>query len=442
MSAIAMLLMEMGYQVQGSDLKRSRYTDRLEQKGIKVVIGHDPENIGDADLVIYSTAIRDDNPELVQARSRQIPVYHRSEALRFLTARRQVIAVTGTHGKTTTTSMTAHALRWLGVDAGFLVGGEVNEIGTNAAWGSHPFFVIEADESDRSFLMVNPEFALITNIENDHLENYGSLDRLADSFGSFIKQVGSACAYCGDDSLLSAIAPRHCSRTISYGFGEGNDFVVSITRTGFKGTQFRVKTPTGDEVEAFIPLKGRHNALNATGVAAVLFLAGFKPEDVLEALATFTGVSRRFELKGSIGNIDVIDDYAHHPTEIAATLRAAREAGYKRIVAVFQPHRYTRVASLLNSFAEAFRDADVIVATDIYSAGEPNIPGITGRLLFERIAEKNAGKKLAYFPRLVDIPDYLLGRVRPGDAVIFLGAGDITTVSAEFAGRLAGEAGS
>lgn len=439
MSAIARLLVEMGYQVQGSDLKSSRYTVGLEQIGVKVSIGHRKENIEGADLVVYSTAIKEDNPELVQARALGIPVYHRSQALRFLTSKRRVIAVTGTHGKTTSTSMTAHALRRLGVDAGFLVGGEVNEIGSNASWGTAPFFVIEADESDRSFLLVSTEFALITNIENDHLENYGSMERLTKSFAEFIENVTSGCAYCADDPLLASLAVNHCRRSVSYGFSDQSDYAISSYHTNREGTRFTVVTPEGERIDAFIPLKGRHNALNATGVAALLSLAGYDPAAVLDALATFTGVARRFELKGSTGDIDIIDDYAHHPTEIAATLRAAREAGYKRIIAVFQPHRYSRVANLLDSFARAFVDADFIVATDIYSAGEDNIPGITGRLLFEKIAEKNNGKKLAYFPRLIDIPDYLKQRVKPGDGVIFLGAGDITTISTEFARMLNGE---
>lgn len=428
MSAIAKILFEKGYQVSGSDIKESRYTLNLRKLGISVFIGHNPGNVKDADLVVYSTAIPTNNCELKEARKIGTPVLHRSEIIGDLTKDRDVIAITGTHGKTTTTSLASHTFLNSGINAGFLVGGELNDIGTNASCGKGKYFIVEADESDKTFLFLNPKYALVTNLEDDHLENYGNFELLKESFKKFIDGVSDTVFLCNDDrNLRGDLKPEKSSKIVTYGFNRNSDFkIFDLTFTDF-GLDFKILDRKRDEtVRILLPLKGKHNASNAAGVYALSRTLGIEKESIKEAFLSFLGVSRRFELKASFEDVDIIDDYAHHPTEIKVTIEAAKNSGYGRVIVVFQPHRYTRVDALLDSFSESFESADVIVATDIYSAGEKPIPGVTGQRVFEKIAEKNLKKPLAYIPRNIDIPRYVRRISRPGDAILFLGAGDVT----------------
>ncbi len=433
MSAIALLLQSMGYSVTGSDLKASRYTEMLTRKGIKVSIGHSAENIRDSGIVVYSTAIHESNVELVEARKKGLQVLHRSEALSLVTSGREVIAISGTHGKTTTTSLLAFTLRSMGVNAGFLVGGEINEFGTNADLGSDSLFVIEADESDGSFLAFERDHAIFTNLEPEHLDFYRNEKNLLEKAREFISGTKEHVVLCEDDPGLKRIRKNISKPVISYGLSGGN-FRIGKYQTDSNGSSFMLFDSEGKEHIFSIKLKGVHNILNSAAVISLLMQLGFAPEEIRRGISGFSGVGRRLEPVGSFENIDIYDDYAHHPTEIKATLSALRKAGCERIVAVFQPHRYTRTAHLFHNFPSAFSDADFIVCTEIYAAGEDPIPGISGKLLFEAIAEKNQDKTLAFIPRLSDIPDFIFSIARKGDAIVFLGAGDISSVASKTAG--------
>lgn len=430
MSAIALLLKAKGFYVQGSDLKNSSYTEILKREGIPVFIGHNPSNLRDCSTVIFSTAIPKNNPELLEAQKRGLLTLHRSDALRIITEGKKVIAVTGTHGKTTTTSLIAHCLRCAGIDAGFLVGGEVNDYGTNARYGKDKLFVVEADESDGSFLKLNQSYAVFTNLEEEHLDYYGTEESLNESAIRFLSSSKEFSVIFGDDKRLKRIRQSVSSKTITYGTKNCDYNLVSFN-FGVPYTDFELETPDKRRLKFSIKLRGFHNILNSAACASLLLEMGLEYSKLYEGLRTFSGVGRRLEIIGSLDGIDIYDDYAHHPTEIKATLDAIRTAPYSRVIAVFQPHRYTRTEKLFSDFPDAFSSADVIVATDIYSAGENPIPGITGKLLFEKIAEKNGGKKLAYIPRLLEIPPYIIKIARKGDAIVFLGAGDITIAAKE-----------
>lgn len=430
MSAIAILLQAMGYEVQGSDLKKSRYVEMLEGRGIKVFIGHDAKNLGDSNLVIHSTAIPQTNVELVEARKRGVKVLHRSEALKIITEKRKVIAVTGTHGKTTTTSLITHCLKCAGYDPGFLVGGELNDYGSNAEHGSSELFVIEADESDGSFLKFETDYAVVTNLEEEHLDYYKTEENLNEAVKKFINSSRKLGVVCGEDRRLKKISSEANGKVITYGTSDC-DFQILSYELSNHLSRFVLRTPEGAEVEFQLKLKGFHNILNAAAASSLLLKMGIEPEAINEGLKTFSGVGRRLEVIGSVDGVDIIDDYAHHPSEIRATLSALKTMPYKRIVAVFQPHRYTRTARLFYDFPDSFVDADFIITTEIYSAGEDPIPGVTGKFLFEKIAEKNSGKKLAYIPRLIELPEYVSRIASSGDAVVFLGAGDITLAARE-----------
>jgi UDP-N-acetylmuramate--alanine ligase len=430
MSAIALLLKAMGFYVQGSDLKSSSYTEILKREGIPVFIGHSPDNLRDSRTVIYSTAVPRNNPELLEAQRRGLSILHRSDALGIITEGKKVVAVTGTHGKTTTTSLVAHCLRCAGIDAGFLVGGEVNDYGTNARYGTDVLFVVEADESDGSFLKLKPSYAVFTNLEEEHMDFYGTEEFLNESAAKFLSSSEEFSVLFGDDRRLKKISRNVSSKIVTYGT-EDCDYRVLSYKFGVPYIDFELQTPEGKKLNFSIKLKGYHNILNSAACAALLLEMGLSHAEVFEGLRTFSGVGRRLEVIGSIDGIDIIDDYAHHPTEIKATLDAVKTAPYARVIAVFQPHRYTRTEKLFSDFPEAFASADVVIATDIYSAGENPIPGVTGKLLFERIAERNSGKKLAYIPRLLEIPSYIIKIARKGDAVVFLGAGDITLAARE-----------
>lgn len=434
MSAIALVLKDLGYDVTGSDLKRSRYVEIVESKGIRTFIGHTPENVINKDLVIYSTAIPPNNPELEKARQLGIKVIHRSEALQLVANKKKVIAVTGTHGKTTTTSLVAHILRVAGFDAGFIVGGEVNDYGSNAMYGKGEYFVIEADESDGSFLKIKPHFSIVTNLEPEHLDFFKSEQNLISAALSFIEKTEDLSVICYDDRRLRSITKlvKKSDKIITYGF-TGGDIVIKDFVENQNGIGFSIRTESNREMHFSLSLRGKHNALNAVAVITLMLHIGVPLEKIQEGLKNFKGVGRRLQLISFDNGIAIFDDYAHHPTEISAVLHSLRSGGFNRIIAVFQPHRYSRTYHLLSEFPRAFDASDYVITTEIYPAGEEPIPGITGKILFEAVAERNKSKKLAYIPRLIDIPNYIKRIARNGDAVVFLGAGDITLAAKETA---------
>jgi UDP-N-acetylmuramate--alanine ligase len=438
MSGIAELLANLGYAVSGSDEKRSAVTDRLAAMGIQVTHGHAAAAVGEADVVVVSSAVKAGNAEVLEATQRQIPVIPRAEMLGELMRLRFSIAVAGAHGKTTTTSMIALVLERAGLDPTAVIGGRLSAFGSNARLGSGQFMVAEADESDRSFLKLFPTVAVVTNIDREHLENYGDFDDLQQAFVEFVNKVpfyGSVVA-CTDDPVLAALIPRMTRRVISYGL-EGPACDVTATDLSFGPLTVRATIQHRQRgAEGFpalvklgslsLQVPGRHNLQNALAAVAVGLELGLSFERIAAGLAEFRGVERRFEVHGEPNNILVVDDYSHHPTEIRAALDAARRLN-RRLVVAFQPHRYTRTASLLDSFGPALAAADHIVLTDIYSAGEDPIPGIT----IERLAEaiRNAtSARVEVVPALDDVVRALVREAHPGDAVITLGAGSIGTL--------------
>lgn len=434
-SGLARVLHERGVTVTGSDLKASRYAVALEASGVRVTIGHTAENLGDPEIVVISTAIPETNPELAAARERGIPVWPRAKMLAHLAGQDATLAVAGTHGKTTTSSMLATTLDDMGHDPTFLIGGELNGIGANARCGRGGHFVVEADESDGSFLYLDPHVALITNIEADHMDHYGSFEEIVETFGQFIERTvpSGAVVACADDAGLVRLArERAHSRVVTYGCAEDADVRCdSIERDGL-GHRFVVRFPDGVSVNAQVGIPGVHNVLNATGVLAAVWTLGLDVSDAAAALGRFSGVRRRFERIGEVDGVIVVDDYAHHPTEVKATLAGARAAGFERVWVVFQPHRYSRTEVFGRDFGSAFGDADRVVLMDVYSAGEAPIPGVSGKTVLDALLRCEPRAQAAYFPHRSDIEGYIADRVRPGDLVVTMGAGDVTTMGSEF----------
>jgi len=427
MSAIAVVLARMGHTVTGSDLKDSRALERLRAAGIDARVGHAAANIGPAvEAVVMSTAIPATNPEIVEANRRGIPVHRRAEALRALVATRRGIAVAGSHGKTTTSSMLALVLRGAGWRPTFLIGGDVNEVGTNAAYDDGEWLVVEADESDGTFLELPAEAAIVTNVEADHLDHYGSFPALVDAFVHFLEGVPGPRVVCADEPHAAAIAARVGART--YGFAPDADYHIVSCTGGRHGSEV-VLARDGVPLGSFsLPVPGEHNATNAVAAAALATELGVPWVDIARALAGFGGVARRFEFRGELDGVTLIDDYAHLPSEVRAALRTARAGGWGRVVAVFQPHRYSRTASLWRDFADAFTDADLLVLTDVYSAGESPRPGVSGRLLVRAVLDAHPAASVVYLPHRSDVVDVVPRLTRPGDVVLTLGAGDLTTV--------------
>jgi UDP-N-acetylmuramate--alanine ligase len=434
MSGIAELLANLGYHVSGSDAKRSDITDRLASLGVMVSAGHDARHVGGADVVVVSSAIAADNPEIVEARARHIPVIPRAEMLAELMRLRVGIAVAGAHGKTTTTSMVALMLERAGLDPTAVIGGRLSAFGSNARLGRGEFMVVEADESDRSFLRLSPSIAVVTNIDREHMDAYGSFDRLVDAFAAFADHVPfyGAVIACVDDAPVRALVPRLTRRTVTYGFAEDADVrgvdPVTDGRSGRCRVRYRVPgVPGGDgEGELRLAVPGRHNLQNALAAIAVGLEIGQPVDRLAAALAEFHGAERRYQVRGTERGVTVVDDYGHHPAEIAAVLRAARDGHPARLVAVFQPHRYTRTRDLVDDFGPALALADVVVLTDIYSAGEAPIPGVT----IDRLADavRRRAKDVHVVTRLDDVPGAVARLARPGDLIVTLGAGSIGTV--------------
>ncbi len=434
MSAIASVLAAMGHRVSGSDLKPSKALDRLADQGVRVAVGHRADQLGDAEVVAVSTAIGPTNPEVVAAHEQGVPVLRRSEVLAAITGLRRTISVAGTHGKTTTSSMLAVILAEAGLDPSFIIGGDVNQIGSGAVWSDGEWFVVEADESDGTFVELRTEIAVVTNVEADHHAHYGGFDALRDAFDQFVGGAGRLAVVGIDDLEGAALAARH--PVVTVGEGEATYRIVDLRREP-RGTTFRLEHEGRDLGEIHLPVPGAHNARNAAVAAATALEIGTAFVAVVAALARFGGVARRFEFRGEVAGVDFIDDYAHLPTEVAAALAAGRDTAPERLVAVFQPHRYSRLAALARQFGSSFVDADVLAVTDVYSAGETPIPGVSGKAVVDAVLADDPTRSVAYLPRREDLVAYLVGRLRPGDLCLTLGAGDLTTLPDEVQAALA-----
>jgi len=469
MSGIAELLANLGYVVTGSDERRSAVTDRLQSLGIGIAVGHDAANIGDADVVVTSSAVRRTNPEVVEAGVQQIPVIPRAEMLAELMRLRFAIAVAGAHGKTTTTSMIALVLERAGLDPTAVIGGRLSAFGSNARLGRGQFMVAEADESDRSFLKLFPTIAVITNIDHEHLENYGGFDDLQQAFVDFANKtpIYGGVVACADDPNLAAILPRMTRRVTTYGLLSAD---ADVTATDVVTAPFSVRaivqrrdrrvraTPAPAQPgadartnrrdadgarpgfatlgELALAVPGKHNLQNALAAVAVGMELGLSFERVAAGLKEFRGAERRFEVRGEPNGILVVDDYGHHPTEIAAVVAAAKTLG-RRIVVAFQPHRYTRTAALMNAFGPALAGADHVVLTDIYAAGEDPIPGATLEALAAAVRQ-TVSAPIDVAPRLDDVVPALVRAAKAGDVVITLGAGSIGGVPERLIAALEG----
>lgn len=439
MSGIAHLLLQKGVSVSGSDAKESPKTRELRELGATIFIGHAAENLIGAGELVVSSAIRQDNLELAEARRLGIPVLHRSKKLAQLVNSHRGITIAGTHGKTTTSSMVATLLSEKGLSASYIVGGMINSFSANARAGDTNWFVIEADESDGSLVEYNSEIAILTNIELDHVDYYRDTTHLHEVFATYISNVkeGGLCIYCADDPgavrLLSHYRDRHDS--ISYGLQEGADLVASNIEFARLGSRFDI-TFRGENLGRLeLQVPGRHNVLNSLAVVAVGLRLGLTFEQIREGLFAFCGVQRRFQIVGRNANYTVVDDYAHHPSEIRATLSAARTGDSKRVIGIFQPHRYSRTQSLAQEFGAAFSHADEVVITSIYGAGEDPIPDVSSDLIVQSLLE-NKHPRVHYVDGLDRVEDYVANLLQPDDLVITLGAGDIWKVAEGLSRRL------
>ncbi len=434
MSAIALLLARMGHDVSGSDLKESVILARLAAAGVRVSVGNRAENVPhDADAVVYSTAIPARNVELVAARELGISVLHRAAALAALAATRRTIAVAGSHGKTTTSSMLALMLRSAGWQPSFVIGGEVNEVGANAAYGAGEWLVVEADESDGTFLKLGPEAAIVTSVEPDHLDHYGGFEALTAAFERFVDGVPGPVVCCADDVVAARLASTR-PRIRTYGFDPSAYYrVVDVALDG-DVERFTLSAGGEPQGELVVPLAVKATT-NAAGASALALELGVPFDAIAEALRGFGGVARRFERRGEHDGATRIDDYAHLPGEVAAAIATARQGGWRRVIVVFQPHRYTRTASLAGDFAGAFDGADVVVITDVYAAGETPIAGVSGRSIVHAVVDASPRLAVSYLPRPSDLLDLPRRIARPGDVVLTLGAGDLTRLPDTWLGR-------
>lgn len=436
MSGIARVAHDQGMQVSGSDIKESRYTKQLREAGITVFIGQKAENIPEGDpVVVISTAILENNPELIEARRRGLEIWHRAQMLAHLGVGLDTLAVAGTHGKTTTSSMLASALDALGADPTFLIGGIVRAYGTNAHSGTGDHYVVEADESDKSFTYLSPKAVLVTNIEADHLDHYKDLDEIYDKFHDFMGLVpeDGVIVACGDEPHVVEIARSEGRRMYTYGFNEGCDVRITSYEPHGIGSRYTAVMPDGTQVEGAIKQNpGRHNVLNATGVVTLLWALGFDAAKVAQALSGFAGVRRRFDLVGEVGGVTVVDDYAHHPTEIAATISAAAGLGYKHVHVLFQPHRYSRAPLftqvLHDEFGAAFDKADSVTFMDVYPAGEAPVPGVSGKTFLNVVLEHEGHPQADFVAHRVEVVPHLMEKLQQGDLVITMGAGDVTAM--------------
>lgn len=429
MSGIAEVLHRKGHTVTGSDLKDSPYVRRLRERGIEIYIGHAAEQVGDVDQIVTSTAIPPTNPELLEAQRRSIPVAPRAAALASILEDGTSVAVAGTHGKTTTTSMTAHMLKALGENPTALVGGELNDIGSNVAFGRPDMIVAEADESDRSLLYLRPQAAIVTNVEFDHPDFYTSLEDVLETFGQFVAALPPTghLVTCADDPLCLQLAEEAPCPVTTYGI-MGGDLRAKI----LSPSSYTLSENGMERGVVELGVYGRHNVLNSLAAAGIARWLGLDAYEGARSLETFTGVRRRFQIKGEEDGVRVVDDYAHHPTELDSTLQAARSTSDGRIIAVFQPHRYSRTKKLYREFGEAFGAADAVLITDVYGAGEMPQPGVNGKLIVDAICETPEHPEVYYIPDHVDLPRILRNISSPTDTVLTMGAGDISHVGEKF----------
>jgi len=435
MSGIAEILLNMGFQVSGSDLRRGPVTDRLAQLGATIYEGHQAANVAGATVVVTSSAVSPGNPEVVEARACKIPVIQRAEMLAELMRLKYGIAIAGMHGKTTTTTMVASVLAAGGLDPTVVVGGRVDALGSNAKLGTTQYLVAEADESDRSFLKLPPILAVVTNLDREHMDCYRDMDDVEHAFLAFMDKVPfyGAVTACIDNAALAAILPRVHRRVFTYGMAPEADYRLEFleVRPGCF-SHFQVHAPTGVLGSFELHVPGRHNALNATAAVAIADQLGLAPDKIAAGISSFRGVDRRFQIRGQVRGVTVVDDYGHHPTEIRATLAAAREYCKGRIHVVFQPHRYSRTRDLLDEFGGAFSDADSVFVLPIYAASEEPLPGITAELLTSKITSPVAH----FVPDFAAAVDAVAATVREGDVIMTLGAGSVSQLGPQILASL------
>jgi len=436
MSAIARVLHGMGLAVSGSDIKESRYTSALKNEGIKIYIGHSKKNIKDSDAVIYSTAIPENNLEIKAAKGKKIPLFSRSDILAWILNSRKAIAISGTHGKTTTTSMISLIFRGLGMDPIIMVGGELNELGSNARYGKGDYVIAEACESDGSFLKYKPSVSVVTNIEEDHFDFYKNLDEIKQSFVKFIENTrpGGLVVLNGDEINLNDLLRTDNKRIIYYGISNKNQIYAKNIKFSNFTSSYDLVARSGRElrkIKVKLNVPGIHNIKNSLASFAVCYGMNMDLQKAADILKVFTGVKRRFEKRGEKKGAVIFDDYAHHPSEVKATLEAAAEKKNRRIITVFQPHRYSRLANMKNKFNSCFNASDLLIVTDVYGSGEQPIPGITGKILVDNIIDSGFKNKIVYIPKLQDVTEYLELNMKQNDMILLMGAGDITRVTEE-----------
>jgi len=438
MSGIAEVLINLGYSVQGSDLKRNDVTQRLERLGAKVLIGHSAANIGNADVLVVSSAIRQDNPELLEANARRIPVVQRAEMLGELMRFRYAIAVAGTHGKTTTTSMVASVLAEGGLDPTFVIGGRLVSADTNARLGQGKYLVAEADESDASFIHLQPMIAIVTNVDNDHLATHeGDFDRLKESFIDFMHNLPfyGLAVICADDKEVASLLPRIARPVVTYGIEKPADIrATNIKRAGLR-THFEVLRPSKAPLAVTLNRPGTHNVLNALAAIAVATELEVSDKAIQTALANFAGTDRRLQMNGDVqtpsGTVTLVDDYGHHPTELAATLEAIRQGWPdRRIVLAFQPHRFSRTRDLLDDFASVLAGVEALIVTEVYAAGEAPISGADGKAICRAVRSHNRVEPV-FVDKIEQLPQALQRIVRDGDVLVTMGAGSIGAIAAD-----------
>jgi len=436
MSALATLVLTKGHEVSGSDVKENYVIKKLKEKGAEVFIGHDRKCIEGVDVVVYSSAIKLDNPEIVEANLRKIPIIKRAELLSQLMSSQTGIAIAGAHGKTTTTSMVSHLFTKAGLDPTTAIGGIVNETAQHATLGEGKYFIAELDESDGSFLFFNPQYSIITNMDWEHVDYYPTRDDICDAYRTFVKQTSRDgwVVFNGDDKGLREVVVENHPNHVSYGFADDNDIVAKDMKYNSFSCSFECVIAGESKGDFQLGIPGGHNILNALACVTIGVKLKIPFEVIKNGLKDFKGVQRRFQLKGDINDVLIIDDYGHHPTEIKATIDTAKSFGRKRIITIFQPHRYTRTKYLMEDFVKCFSSTDSLVITDIYAASEPPIDGVSAQNLAEQI-KKSHNENACYLPKY-EIISYLEKNARAGDLILFLGAGDITKIADEFVEQL------
>ena len=438
MRNLARLLLARGIEVLGSDMKDSKGLRELVEAGAEVWVGHDPTRLGAPDAVIISSAIGDANPELRVARERELPVWARQQALAALAAGHRAVAVAGTHGKTTTTSMIAVVLERCGLDPSYLIGGDLNESGSGARSGAGDVFVFEADESDGSFLLARPDVGVVTNVDVDHVDFYpGGREEIEAAFGTFVTGCERVVA-CGDDPGVRSVLEDAGVRAVRYGVGRDNDLVVSVDELGPDGAAGRIHDADGAESTLRLLVDGAHNLMNAAAAVGVATLMGLPLDAAAAAVGAYDGVHRRFERRGRARGADFFDDYGHTPTEMAVTIETARRRRPARLIALVQPHRYSRVQALWRELGESVAGADLVLVTDVYGAAQEPIPGVTGRLVVDGVEMASPSTPVVYLPHRAEVIDVLDREVREGDLIVTMGCGDVWMLADAAVERLGG----